>query len=105
MNSPIILMIVTLTISLVLFFLALLLPRFIGQMIRLPKLQTPAVLIYKGIRYSDKGFYLYILIFELPTGKRLTFHVKENQFINSQLGDHGILIYRGDQFLKFKIKY
>ncbi|TCS78224.1 DUF2500 family protein [Tepidibacillus fermentans] len=105
MDSPFILMIVALTISLSLFFVALLLPRFIDQMIRLPKIKTQAVLIYKGIRYSDEGLYLYILIFELPTGKRLTFHVKENQFIDYQLGDHGILTYRGNQFLKFHIKY
>ena len=105
MDSPIILMIVTLTIALGLFFLGLLLPRFIGQIIRLPRLQTQATLIYKGIRYSDEGHYLYILIFELPSNKRLTFHVKEEKFIDPQLGDHGILTYRGEQFLKFHAKY
>ncbi|WP_339061698.1 hypothetical protein [Tepidibacillus marianensis] len=81
----------------------MILPRFIRRIRQMSQTTSPAKLIYKGIKYIDEQ-YQHILTFELHTGKRLTFYVNEIQFTEHQLGDHGLLIFKGEKMINFQLK-
>jgi len=69
------------------------------------KHKKPAILIDKKIKFHSKNNINYVLVFELFTKEKLTFNVLPSTYSLFFIGDKGILIYKGKQFIYFNKKY
>ncbi len=89
-------------------FVLIIFPKHIYQYVtifKFPKISVPAKIVDRTIYSKNDHYSEHILIFQLYTGKRLSFKIDVETYFLYYIGDKGILVYRGDKFLHFDKKF